>query len=83
MQAAYKSGATTAAQLVQAYLERIQAYDQKGPKLNVVISNGSIITYRRTADGFSAETPLGENFDAKFDGNFYLVEDDPHTLSLC
>src|SRR6516225_4960007 len=37
VQAAYKSGATTATQLVQAYLERIQAYDQKGPKLNVVI----------------------------------------------
>ena len=31
--------------------------------------NGSIITYRCTADGF--------NFDAKFDGNFYPVEDGP------
>jgi hypothetical protein len=39
--------------------------------------NGSIITYRCTADGFSARTPLGEKFDAKFDGNFYPVEDDP------
>jgi len=39
--------------------------------------NGSIITYRCTADGFSAKTPLGENFDAKFDGNFYPVEDGP------
>jgi amidase len=35
--AAYKSGAITATRLVQAYLERIQAYDQAGPKLNVVI----------------------------------------------
>jgi Asp-tRNA(Asn)/Glu-tRNA(Gln) amidotransferase A subunit family amidase len=35
--AAYKSGALTATQLVQAYLKRIQAYDQAGPKLNVVI----------------------------------------------
>src|SRR5271163_3441615 len=35
--AAYRSGALTAAKLVQAYLERIQAYDQAGPKLNVVI----------------------------------------------
>jgi Asp-tRNA(Asn)/Glu-tRNA(Gln) amidotransferase A subunit family amidase len=35
--AAYKSGATTATRLVQAYLERIQAYDQAGPTLNVVI----------------------------------------------
>jgi amidase len=35
--AAYMSGALTAAKLVQAYLDRIQAYDQAGPKLNVVI----------------------------------------------
>ncbi len=35
--AAYRSGATTATRLVQAYLDRIQAYDQAGPKLNVVI----------------------------------------------
>jgi Asp-tRNA(Asn)/Glu-tRNA(Gln) amidotransferase A subunit family amidase len=35
--AAYMSGALTAVKLVQAYLERIQAYDQAGPKLNVVI----------------------------------------------
>jgi len=40
-------------------------------------SNGSVIKYRCTADGFSGETPLGEKFDAKFDGNFYPVEDDP------
>jgi hypothetical protein len=39
--------------------------------------NGSTITYKCTADGFSAETPLGEKFDAKFDGKDYLVEDDP------
>ena len=37
VQAAYLSGALTSAKLVQAYLERIQAYDQAGPKLNVVI----------------------------------------------
>src|SRR5271167_2141179 len=35
--AAYKSGALTSVQLVQAYLDRIRAYDQAGPKLNVVI----------------------------------------------
>jgi amidase len=37
VQAAYKSGATTATRVVQAYLDRIHAYDQAGPKLNVVI----------------------------------------------
>jgi hypothetical protein len=43
--------------------------------------SGSTITYRCTTDGFSAETPLGEKFDAKFDGKDYLVEDDPaHTM---
>ncbi|MGD0427723.1 MAG: amidase family protein [Candidatus Acidiferrales bacterium] len=35
--AAYKSGALTAVKLVQAYLERIRACDQAGPKLNIVI----------------------------------------------
>jgi hypothetical protein len=39
--------------------------------------NGSIIKYKCTAGGFSAETPLGERFNAKFDGKDYPVEDDP------
>jgi hypothetical protein len=39
--------------------------------------NGSIVKYKCTADGFSAETPLGEKFEAKFDGKDYPVEDDP------
>ena len=44
-------------------------------------SNGSLITYKCTKEGFSGETPLGEKFAAKFDGQFYPVEDDPgHTL---
>jgi hypothetical protein len=43
--------------------------------------NGSIIKYRCTTDGFSAETPLGERFDARFDGKDYPLEDDPsHTM---
>jgi amidase len=36
--AAYKSGALTARQLTQAYLDRIEAYDKNGPKINSVIS---------------------------------------------
>jgi len=43
--------------------------------------NGSVITYKCTPQGFSGETPLGEKFNARFDGKFYPVEDDPgHTL---
>lgn len=36
-QEAFKSGDLTAVQLVEWYLKRIDAYDQKGPKLNSVI----------------------------------------------
>ena len=36
--AAYKSGQLTARQLVQMYLDRIEAYDQKGPAINSVIT---------------------------------------------
>jgi Asp-tRNA(Asn)/Glu-tRNA(Gln) amidotransferase A subunit family amidase len=35
---AYKSGRLTAHQLVQAYLDRIKAYDQQGPNLHLVIT---------------------------------------------
>ncbi|MGB9435960.1 MAG: hypothetical protein WBQ89_27170 [Candidatus Acidiferrum sp.] len=47
-----------------------------------VAPNVPAISYRCTADGFSAWTPLGERYDAKFDGNFYPVQDDPgHTMT--
>jgi amidase len=36
--AAYKSGALTAHLLVQAYLDRINAYDKKGPTINCIIT---------------------------------------------
>jgi len=38
IQAAYKSGRLTAHQLTQLYLDRIAAYDKKGPMINAVIS---------------------------------------------
>ena len=36
--AAFGTGGLSARQLVQAYLDRIEAYDQKGPEINAVIS---------------------------------------------
>ena len=36
--AAYRDGSLTARQLVEAYLERIAAYDQEGPAINAMIS---------------------------------------------
>ncbi len=42
--AAYLSGDLTARQLVQTYLDRIEAYDQQGPAINAVISlNGNAL----------------------------------------
>jgi amidase len=38
IQNAYKSGDLTAHELTQMYLDRIDAYDQKGPKLNAIIT---------------------------------------------
>jgi Asp-tRNA(Asn)/Glu-tRNA(Gln) amidotransferase A subunit family amidase len=38
IQAAYKSGKMTAHRLVQAYLDRIAAYDKDGPKINSIIT---------------------------------------------
>jgi hypothetical protein len=47
-----------------------------------VAPNVPAISYRCTADGLSAWTALGERYDAKFDGKFYPVQDDPgHTMS--
>ena len=39
--AAYKSGKLTTRQLVQMYLDRIQAYDKQGPALNCIITLNS------------------------------------------
>ena len=36
--AAYKSGQLTSHQLVQLYLDRIEAYDKKGPAINSIIT---------------------------------------------
>jgi Asp-tRNA(Asn)/Glu-tRNA(Gln) amidotransferase A subunit family amidase len=35
---AYKSGRLTSRQLVQMYLDRIEAYDKKGPAINAIIT---------------------------------------------
>jgi len=36
--AAFKSGQLTSSQLVQLYLDRIEAYDKKGPAINAIIT---------------------------------------------
>ena len=41
VQAAYRSGELTARKLVQLYLDRIEAYDRNGPKINSIITVSS------------------------------------------
>jgi hypothetical protein len=44
-------------------------------------ANSTIIKYKCTSEGFTAETPLGEKLEAKFDGKLYEMQDDPgHTM---
>ena len=44
-------------------------------------ANSTIIKYKCTSRGFTAETPLGEKLEAKFDGKLYEMQDDPgHTM---
>ena len=43
--------------------------------------NSTVIKYKCTSQGFTAETPLGEKLEAKFDGKLYEMQDDPgHTM---
>ena len=39
--AAYKSGQLTGRQLVQTYLDRIEAFDKQGPNINAIITLNS------------------------------------------
>src|SRR5271154_1678729 len=78
--AAYKSGALTSVKLVQAYLERIRACDQAGPKLNVVI-----FLNPRALEEAAA---LDEHFQrtGKFDGPLHgipvLLKDNVNTKDM-
>jgi len=61
VQEAYKTKQLTSHQLVQMYLDRVAAYDQKGPKLNVVISlNPSALAEADKLDAAYAKSgPVG------------------------
>lgn len=49
--AAFDAGVLTAEQLVQMYLDRIEAYDQDGPEINAVLClNGEALTTARSLD---------------------------------
>ncbi|MGZ8426270.1 MAG: amidase family protein [Candidatus Binatia bacterium] len=59
--AAYKSGELTCRQLVQMYLDRIDAYDKNGPAINAIISlNPDALTEADRLDAaYKAAGPVG------------------------
>jgi Asp-tRNA(Asn)/Glu-tRNA(Gln) amidotransferase A subunit family amidase len=59
--AAYRSAELSARQLVQMYLDRIDAYDQKGPSINALISLNprALEEADRLDSAFAASGPVG------------------------
>ncbi len=73
VQAAYRSGQLTARQVVQAYLDRIAAYDQDGPHLNSIISlNAKAL---EQADALDAQFRRTGKFAGPLHGIPVLVKD--------
>lgn len=58
---AYKSGRLTCRQLVQMYLDRIDAFDQKGPRINAIIAlnNDALKEADRLDAAYKASGPVG------------------------
>jgi amidase len=59
--AAYKSGQLTCRQLVQMYLDRIEAFDKKGPAINAIITTNSdaLQEASRLDAAYKASGPVG------------------------
>ena len=72
--AAFRSGRLTSRQLVQLYLDRIEAYDQQGPAINCVISlNPAALA---EADRLDAEFARTGKFVGPLHGIPVLVKDE-------
>ena len=58
---AYKSGQLTCRQVVQMYLDRIEAFDKKGPALNalITVSSDALKDADRLDAAYKASGPVG------------------------
>ena len=78
--AAYKAGALTAHELVQAYLDRIDAYDKKGPTINCIITiNPRALA---EADALDAAFKRSGTFAGSMHGIPILVKDEIDTAGM-
>ena len=77
--AAYKAGTLTARQLTQLYLNRIQAYDKQGPRINSIITiNPKAL---EDADRLDA-TMKASGFVGPLHGIPVIVKDQADTLGM-
>ena len=78
--AAYKSGVLTAHRLVQAYLDRIDAYDKKGPTINCMIT----INPRALADADALDAAFKRSgtFVGSMHGIPIVVKDEIDTAGM-
>lgn len=51
-------------------------------KLEGVSDNGTVVTYKSTADGLNMTTPTGQSYTAKLDGSDAPYQGDPGTTSV-
>ena len=78
IRAALSSGAITCKQLVQFYLDRMDALDIAGPKLNAIrVRNSKALTIADAMDHLSATTPRGPLFCIPV-----LVKDNIDTIDM-
>ena len=80
VQAAYKAHTLTAHQLVQMYLDRIAAYDQKGPAIDCIVTvNAKAL---EEADKLDAEFAKTGKFVGPMHGVPILVKDEIDTAGM-
>ena len=78
--AAMKAGKLTARQLIQSYLDRIAAYDKKGPDLNCIITLNSEALAE--ADNLDAAFKKTGKFTGSMHGIAILVKDEIDTAGM-
>jgi amidase len=76
----YRDGALTCRQLVQAYLDRIEAYDRRGPALNAVVTiNQNALT---EAEGLDAQAARQKALSGPLHGIPVIVKDQVETQGI-
>jgi amidase len=77
---AIEDGTLSARAMVDAYLERIAAYDQQGPSLNAIVSLND--TARARADELDASFTTTKNLSGPLHGIPILVKDNVETADM-